>query len=48
MAYTVWDKRCCKRDCDECQGKGCDACRCRGSCEGAADDCCADEDEDED
>jgi hypothetical protein len=46
MAYTIWDACCCKRDCDKCGGKGCDKCRCRGICEGAADDCCADEDDD--
>ncbi|HEX4282875.1 MAG TPA: choice-of-anchor D domain-containing protein [Solirubrobacteraceae bacterium] len=47
MAYTIWDACHCKRDCDKCNGRGCDCCRC-GDCEGAADDCCADEDEDED
>ncbi|MGH7120361.1 MAG: choice-of-anchor D domain-containing protein [Acetobacteraceae bacterium] len=46
MAYTVWDECCCKCGCDECHGKGCERCRCKGVCEGAADDCCADEDED--
>lgn len=46
MAYTVWDECCCKCGCDECHGKGCEKCRCKGICEGAADDCCADEDED--
>jgi hypothetical protein len=45
MAYTIWDACHCKRDCDKCNGRGCDCCRC-GDCEGAADDCCADEDED--
>jgi hypothetical protein len=45
MAYTIWDECCCKQDCDKCGGKGCDRCRCRGTCEGAADDCCADEDD---
>jgi hypothetical protein len=48
MAYTIWDECGCKRDCDECHGKGCDKCRCKGVCDGAADDCCADEDEAED
>jgi Abnormal spindle-like microcephaly-assoc'd, ASPM-SPD-2-Hydin len=46
MAYTVWDDCCCKKDCDQCGGKGCDRCSCKGSCgicEGAADDCCSDE-----
>ena len=46
MAYTIWDECCCKRDCDKCGGKGCDRCGCKGTCEGAADDCCADEDDD--
>jgi len=46
MAYTIWDACCCKRDCDKCGGKGCDRCRCKGACDGAADDCCADEDDD--
>jgi hypothetical protein len=46
MAYTIWEECCGKRDCDSCGGKGCDKCRCRGTCEGAADDCCADEDDD--
>jgi hypothetical protein len=46
MAYTIWDECCCKQDCDKCGGKGCDKCRCPGTCEGAADDCCADEDDD--
>jgi hypothetical protein len=45
MAYTIWDKCCGKRDCDRRGGKGCERCRC-GTCDGAADDCCADEDED--
>jgi len=44
MAYTVWDECCCKRDCDNCCGKGCDRCCGKGTYEGAADDCCADED----
>lgn len=43
MAYTVWDECCGKRDCDACHGQGCDRCRCKGTCEGAADDCCTDE-----
>ncbi len=46
MAYTIWDECCCKQDCDKCGGKGCDKCRCRGTCEGADDDCCADEEDD--
>jgi hypothetical protein len=46
MAYTIWDECRCKRDCDECGGRGCDRCRCGGACDGAADDCCADEDND--
>jgi hypothetical protein len=46
MAYTIWDECCNKRDCDKCGGRGCDRCRCDGTCEGAADDCCADEDDD--
>lgn len=46
MAYTIWDNCCCKQDCDKCGGKGCDRCQCKGACEGAADDCCADEDDD--
>jgi hypothetical protein len=48
MAYTVWDDCCCKKDCDQCGGKGCDRCSCKGNCgicEGAADDCCSDEDD---
>jgi hypothetical protein len=45
MAYTIWDTCCGRRDCDKCGGKGCERCRC-GACDGAADDCCADEDED--
>jgi hypothetical protein len=45
MAYTVWDNCCCKPDCDECHGKGCSKCRCKGICEGGADDCCSDEDD---
>jgi hypothetical protein len=46
MAYTIWDECCCKSDCDKCGGKGCERCRCKGRCDGAADDCCADEDDD--
>jgi hypothetical protein len=46
MAYTVWDQCCCKKECDKCGGRGCDGCRGKGICEGAADDCCADEDDD--
>jgi len=46
MAYTIWDECCCKQDCDDCRGKGCGKCRCKGICEGAADDCCVDEDDD--
>ena len=46
MAYTIWDECRCKRDCDKCDGRGCDGCRCGGECDGAADDCCADEDDD--
>jgi hypothetical protein len=46
MAYTIWDECCCKQNCDKCAGKGCDKCRCCGTCEGAYDDCCADEDDD--
>jgi Abnormal spindle-like microcephaly-assoc'd, ASPM-SPD-2-Hydin len=46
MAYTIWDECCCKRDCDKCGSRGCDRCRCSGACDGAADDCCADEDDD--
>ena len=42
MAYTIWDQCCCKEDCDRCNGKGCD----KGCCEGGADDCCSDEDDD--
>jgi len=45
MAYTIWDN-CCRQDCDKCGCNGCDRCRCKGLCEGAADDCCADEDDD--
>ncbi len=45
MAYTVWDGCGCKGDCDKCGGKGCEGCRCAGACDGAADDCCADEDD---
>ncbi len=45
MAYTIWDECRCKRDCDKCDSRGCDRCRC-GECDGAADDCCADEDDD--
>jgi hypothetical protein len=47
MAYTVWNE-CCKEECDECRGKGCGkCCRGKGICEGGADDCCVDEDDDE-
>jgi hypothetical protein len=46
MAYTIWDECHCHRDCDKCGGRGCDRCRCGGACDGAADDCCADEDDD--
>jgi hypothetical protein len=46
MAYTIWDECCCKEDCDDCRGKGCRKLRCKGICEGAADDCCVDEDDD--
>lgn len=45
MAYTIWDECRCNRDCDKCGGRGCDRCRCDGACDGAADDCCADEDD---
>jgi hypothetical protein len=46
MAYTVWDD--CRREqrCDACGGKGCDRCGCGPACDGGADDCCADEDDD--
>ena len=46
MAYTIWDMCCRKNDCDKCGGKGCNSCGCNGNCDGAADDCCADEDDD--
>jgi hypothetical protein len=46
MAYTIWDECCCKQNCDKCAGKGCDKCGCCGTCDGAYDDCCADEDDD--
>ena len=47
MAYTIWDECCCKSDCDKCGGQGLrERCRCKGRCDGAADDCCADEDDD--
>jgi hypothetical protein len=46
MAYTIWDDCSCKQDCDRCGGKGCDKRQCKGVCEGAADDCCEDEDDD--
>jgi hypothetical protein len=46
MAYTIWDECRCKQDCDKCGGRGCDGCRCGGACDGAADDCCSDEDDD--
>lgn len=47
MAYTIWDECRSKRDCDKCGARGCDRCRCGGACDGAADDCCADEDNDD-
>ena len=40
MAYTIWCECGGKEGCDECR-KCCD----KGCCDGAADDCCADEDE---
>lgn len=46
MAYTVWNECCCKQECDECHSKGCTRCSCGGICEGGADDCCVDEDDD--
>jgi hypothetical protein len=46
MAYTVWGECGCKQECDKCGGRGCDKCGCKPGCEGAADDCCADEDDD--
>ena len=46
MAYSIWDDCRCKKDCDDCHGNGCDKCGCAGSCEGGADDCCADEGDD--
>ena len=46
MAYTIWDECRCERNCDKCGGRGCERCRCGGTCDGAADDCCADEDDD--
>ncbi len=46
MAYTIWDECRCERTCDKCGGRGCERCRCGGTCDGAADDCCADEDDD--
>jgi hypothetical protein len=46
MAFTVWDECRCKRDCDKCDDQGCDHHRCDGACVAAADDCCADEDDD--
>jgi hypothetical protein len=46
MAYTIWDECGCKLECDKCGGRGCERCRCGGACDGAVDDCCADEDDD--
>jgi hypothetical protein len=46
MAYTIWDLCHCKRQGRECDECGCDR-RCRERCcEGDADDCCSDEDDD--
>jgi len=48
MAYTIWDRCDCKghgHGCDKC---GCDQCYCEQCCQGDADDCCSDEDEDRD
>ena len=42
MAYTVWEECGCKHDGD---GRRCGCRTCR-SCEGAADDCCSDEEDD--
>jgi hypothetical protein len=46
MAYMIWDECGCKQDCDKSGGRGCNRCHCKGGCDGAADDCCADEDDD--
>jgi hypothetical protein len=46
MAYTIWDVCHCKRHGGECDKCGCKRCCREHCCEGDADDCCSDEDED--
>jgi len=41
MAYTIWNERGCKHD-GGWRKRGCDKCRMEHCCEGAADDCCID------
>jgi hypothetical protein len=45
MAYTIWDPCGCTKCAGECEKCGCNRCRER-CCEGEADDCCTDEDDD--
>jgi hypothetical protein len=47
MAYTVWDTCGCTECGGDCRKCGCDKCRHEPPCEGLADDCCTDEDENE-
>jgi hypothetical protein len=48
MAYTIWDSCHCKHHGGECETCGCDRCCRHHCCEGEADDCCSDEDDDHD
>ena len=47
MAYTIWDTCGCTQCGGHCDKCGCDKCRHESPCEGLADDCCTDEDENE-
>jgi HYDIN/CFA65/VesB-like, Ig-like domain/Protein of unknown function (DUF1573) len=46
MAYTIWDECGCKHD-DDGRKCGCGRCRREHCCEGEADDCCGDEDDED-
>jgi hypothetical protein len=47
MAYTVWGTCGCTECGGHCDKCGCDKCHHEPPCEGLADDCCTDEDDNE-
>jgi hypothetical protein len=47
MAYTIWCQCNCAPSCDDCKKGCCDRCHPECGCEGSADDCCADEDDED-